>query len=166
MSARPSDWDSSQYQSTFGFVWEYGADVLALLKPQPGERILDVGCGTGQLMSRMAEAGADMLGIDASPAMIAQARQNFPKLKFQLCDAAQFQTEEKFDAAFSNAALHWMPHADDVAEAVSRALKPGGRFVAEMGGKGNIAQVVGALDSSMHNYFPSVSEYSGVSGTD
>ena len=162
MSARPIDWDSSQYQSTFSFVWEYGADVLSLLKPQPGERILDLGCGTGHLMGRMAETGAEVLGIDASPAMIAQARQNFPKLKFQLVEAAQFRTEEKFDAVFSNAALHWMLEPDPVAEAVSLALKPGGRFVAEMGGKGNIATVTKALDTRISNYFPSVSEYSAV----
>ncbi len=162
MSIRPVDWDSTQYQGSFGFVWQYGADVLALLKPQPGERILDVGCGTGQLASKMTEAGAEVLGIDASPAMIAQARQNFPKLRFQLTDAALFRTEQKFDAAFSNAALHWMLDPDPVAEAISLALKPGGRFVAEMGGKGNIAAIVGAVQSKMTNYFPSVSEYSAV----
>jgi trans-aconitate methyltransferase len=155
-------WDSTQYQSSFAFVWEYGADVLPLLKAQPGERILDLGCGTGHLMGRIAEAGAEVFGIDASPAMIAQARQNFPKLKFQLIDAAHFRTDQKFDAVFSNAALHWMHDADAVAETVSLALKPGGRFVAEMGGKGNIAAVLQALDTSMRNYFPSVAEYSTV----
>ena len=79
-------------RARFSFVWQYGAGVLELLKPQPGERILDVGCGTGHLMAKMAEAGAKSFGIDASPEMIAQARQNFPKLKFQLVDAAQFRT--------------------------------------------------------------------------
>lgn len=162
MSARGAEWDSTHYQSSFKFVWEYGADVLPLLNAQAGERILDLGCGTGHLMGRMAEAGAEVFGIDASPGMIAQARQNFPKLKFQLVDAMAFRTEEKFDAVFSNAALHWMHDADAVAETVSLALKDGGRFVAEMGGKGNIAAVLKALDSGMTNYFPSVSEYSGV----
>jgi trans-aconitate methyltransferase len=162
MSARAVEWDSTHYQSSFRFVWEYGADVLPLLNAQPGERILDLGCGTGHLMGRIAEAGAEVFGIDASPAMIAQARQNFPKLKFQLVDAALFRTGEKFDAVFSNAALHWMHDADAVAETVSLALKPGGRFVAEMGGKGNIAKVLKALDTGMSNYFPSVAEYSAV----
>lgn len=155
-------WDSGQYQSGFSFVWQYGAGVLELLKPQPGERILDVGCGTGHLMAKMAEAGAEPFGIDASPEMIAQARQNFPKLKFQLVDAAQFRSETRFDAAFSNAALHWMLDADAVAEAVALALKPGGRLVAEMGGKGNIAAIDGAVRTNIRNYYPSVSEYSTV----
>jgi SAM-dependent methyltransferase len=155
-------WDAAAYDNSYRFVWEYGEGVLALLAPKAGERILDVGCGTGHLMSQMAQAGAVPHGIDASPAMIAQARQNFPKLSFQLVEAAKFESEPVFDAAFSNAALHWMHDADAVARAVARALKPGGRFVAEMGGKGNIAAINGAVRSSIKNYFPSVGEHAAV----
>jgi trans-aconitate methyltransferase len=156
------DWDSTQYQGSFGFVWQYGADLLPLLDAKAGECVLDIGCGTGQLTARIAETGAQVLGIDTSPAMVAQARQNFPKLKFQLIDAGLFRSEKKFDAVFSNAALHWMQNADAVADAVFQALKPGGRFVAEMGGKGNIARIAAAIDTEIRNYFPSISEYSGV----
>jgi trans-aconitate methyltransferase len=158
----PKEWDAGLYESGFQFVWKYGAGVVSLLDPKPGERILDLGCGTGHLTAEIAGAGASVLGIDASPAMVAQARQNFPKLAFQLVDAAGFRTEQPFDAVFSNAALHWMPNAGEVAAAVARALKPGGRFVAEMGGKGNIAAISRAIRSSIHNYFPSISEYSAV----
>ena len=158
----PKEWDAGLYESGFQFVWKYGEGVVGLLETKPGERILDVGCGTGHLTADIAAKGASTLGIDASPAMIAQARQNFPKLSFQLVDAAEFQSEPVFDAVFSNAALHWMMNPDRVAAAVARALKPGGRFVAEMGGKGNIGAIAGALHSNIQNYYPSVSEYSAV----
>ena len=155
-------WDAEGYESSFRFVWNYGDDLLALLAPGEEERILDVGCGTGHLTAKIAEAGAKTHGIDASPPMIAQARQNYPKLSFQLVDAAEFRSEPVYDAAFSNAALHWMQDADAVAAAIAGALKPGGRFVAEMGGKGNIAAIEGAIRTSIHNYFPSVSQQSAV----
>lgn len=155
-------WDAALYESGFQFVWKHGAGVVSLLEPKPGERILDLGCGTGHLTAEIAAAGAGTLGIDASPGMIAQARQNFPKLAFQLVDAGEFRSDLPFDAVFSNAALHWMPDADRVAAAVAAVLKPGGRFVAEMGGKGNIAAISGAIRSNIHNYFPSVGEYSAV----
>jgi trans-aconitate methyltransferase len=158
----PKEWDAGLYESGFQFVWKYGEGVVGLLEAKPGERILDVGCGTGHLTADIAAKGASTLGIDASPAMIAQARQNFPKLSFQLVDAADFQSEPLFDAVFSNAALHWMMNPDRVAAAIARALKPGGRFVAEMGGKGNIGAIAGALHSNIQNYYPSVSEYSAV----
>jgi SAM-dependent methyltransferase len=155
-------WDAALYESGFQFVWKHGAGVVTLLEPQAGERILDVGCGTGHLTAEIAAAGAVTLGIDASPAMIAQARQNFPKLAFRLVDAAEFETEEPFDAIFSNAALHWMMDPERVVVALARALKPGGRFVAEFGGKGNIAAIDGAIETNIKNYYPSVSEYSTV----
>jgi trans-aconitate methyltransferase len=155
-------WDASLYESGFQFVWKFGEGVVSLLEPKPGERILDVGCGTGHLTAEIAASGATMVGIDSSPAMIAQARQNFPKLAFQLVDAADFHTGEPFDAVFSNAALHWMPDPHRVAAAIARALKPGGRFVAEMGGKGNIAAIERAIRTDIRNYFPSIPEYSSV----
>jgi trans-aconitate methyltransferase len=162
MSSQSKQWDARLYESTSKFVWQYGDGVVSLLEPKAGERILDVGCGTGHLTARIAESGAQTHGIDASPAMVAQARQHYPKLSFQLVEAAQFQTEDLFDAVFSNAALHWMLEADAVASAISRALKPGGRFVAEMGGHGNVAAIEGTIRSATHNYYPSVGEYASV----
>jgi trans-aconitate methyltransferase len=108
------------------------------------------------------------LGIDSSADMIGQARQNYPKLKFQLADARTFAVDQPFDAVFSNAALHWVPEARAAVRAIYRALKPGGRFVAEFGGKGNNAKVVAALraagasDPLLTFYFPSIGEYAGI----
>jgi trans-aconitate methyltransferase len=135
-------WDSSLYDDRHSFVWNKSGDLIDLLAPRAGERILDLGCGTGHLTAEIAARGAEVTGLDSSVSMIAQARQNYPKLKFVLADASEFRFEHPFDAVFSNAALHWMPNAGEVIECVERTLKARGRFVLEMGGKGNIARIV------------------------
>jgi trans-aconitate methyltransferase len=161
-------WDSSLYDDRHSFVWKKAGDLIDLLDPRPGERILDLGCGTGHLTAQIAGRGAMVTGLDSSVSMIAQARQNYPKLKFSLADAAVFRFDEPFDSVFSNAALHWMPEAGLVIANVRRALKPGGRFVLEMGGKGNIARIVAVLSTVLTEagysprnpwYFPSAAEY-------
>jgi len=161
-------WDSSLYDDRHSFVWKKVGDLIDLLDPKPGERILDLGCGTGHLTAQIAGRGADATGLDASVSMIAQARQNYPKLKFVLADANDLHFDQPFDAVFSNAALHWIPEAGAVVASVSHALKPGGRFVLEMGGKGNIAWIVEALSAVLRDagyalrnpwYFPSAGEY-------
>src|SRR5579885_2915300 len=129
MPLKPA-WDPELYEACHSFVWRFGEALMELLDPKPGERILDLGCGPGHLPPKSAERGACLLGLDASPEMIGLASQNYPYLKFVLADAAQMQFEREFDAVFSNAAIHWMLDAKSVAQAVSRALRPGGRFVA------------------------------------
>jgi len=166
-------WDPELYEARHSFVWQLGQDLIQVLDPQRGERVLDLGCGTGQLTAEIAERGADVTGIDASPEMIGQARQNYPHLKFVLGDSAKMHFEAEFDAVFSNAALHWMLQASAVASGIARALKKGGRLVAELGGKGNISHIEQAIEVVLHRYlgegipakrtfFPSVSEYSTI----
>ena len=153
-----------------GFVSKLGQDLVRLLDPQPGERILDLGCGTGDLAQRIAASGASVLGLDRSEAMIAEARRKHPRLHFQVGDAAAFTHAEPFDAVFSNAALHWIRDAPRVVEAIWRALRPGGRLLAEFGGKGNARAVVLAIAEALAPlgidaqardpwYFPSLGEY-------
>jgi trans-aconitate methyltransferase len=167
-------WDAKLYDDKHSFVWEKGKGVVELLAPKPGERILDLGCGTGHLTAEIAAVGALTVGIDQSADMIAQARRQFPDLRFEVCDAREIPFTGEFDAVFSNAALHWIPEAEKVIRGVARALKPSGRFVAEMGGKGNIRRLVGAiigacrevgLDSGAATeawYYPSIGEYAGL----
>ncbi|HEU5382000.1 MAG TPA: class I SAM-dependent methyltransferase [Ktedonobacteraceae bacterium] len=162
-------WDSNLYDRKHAFVAEYGKDLITLLDPQPGEHILDVGCGTGHLTNEIARRGAQVVGVDSSPAMIQAAQQNYPTLTFQLADAQDFAFSEPFDALFSNAALHWMNEPERVVQCMAAALKPGGRLVAEFGGKGNMATVIGAVQYAIEEiegnwvesgwYFPSIGEY-------
>jgi trans-aconitate methyltransferase len=166
-------WDPELYEARHSFVWEFGQDLIGLLDPKPGEQILDVGCGPGQLTAKIAETGANVTGLDASAAMIGQARQNFPQLSFVLQDAAHMQFHEQFDAVFSNAALHWMFDREAVARSVAAALKPEGRFVAELGGRGNIRHIEQAIESvarrylgaaipAKRTYYPALGEYSSL----
>ena len=156
-------WDPQLYEAQHSFVWNYGRGLIDLLAPKSGERILDVGCGTGQLTSEIASLGAETLGIDASPDMIGQARQNFPsrnrpQLKFALVDAAQMPFDAEFDAVFSNAALHWMLDTEAVVKAIAHALKPFGRLVLECGGKGNVGRIEATISKvfsqSLHRPLP------------
>src|SRR4051794_36585227 len=122
----------------------------------PGERILDVGCGEGTLTKKIMERGATVLGIDNSPEMIAAARSNGVDALLLAAEGMQFFAE--FDAAFSNATLHWVLHKEQAARAIFRALKPGGRFAGEMGGEGNLSQLREALDEELiiRGYLPPV----------
>lgn len=170
---RLSAWDTELYEAQHSFVWKMGRGLIEDLNPQGGERILDLGCGTGQLTDAIAESGAEVLGLDASPDMIGQARQNYPRRRFVLQDATAMQFQDEFDAVFSNAALHWMQNGSMVAANISRALRSGGRFVAELGGKGNIGQIEAAIQAVLPRYlgqnlprtrtwFPSISEYASI----
>lgn len=151
-------WDPGLYDSTHHYVTDYGRSLVQLLEPKPGERVVDVGCGTGHLTYEIAQAGAEVLGIDNSPEMIAQARQNYPKLKFQLAAVADFKSDVLFDAVFSNAALHWVQPPEGAVQSMRDALKPGGRLVAEFGGHGNVESVVQSAGRNPW-YFPSIGEY-------
>ena len=169
----PRTWDAAKYDSCGGFVWEHGADLVEWLAPGPRDRVLDVGCGTGHLTSRIAESGADVLGIDASESMVLQARSNYPHLRFEVLDAREMNLESQFDAVFSNAVLHWITEPDAAAAGILDALKPGGRFVAEFGGRGNIGTIIEAVHRARESiqappikrvswYFPCADEYASL----
>jgi SAM-dependent methyltransferase len=132
-----SRWSPADYAANAAFVPALGGPVLELLDPRPGERILDLGCGDGVLTEKIVAAGATVIGVDASPDMIEAARAR--GIDARVMDGQALDFEGEFDAVFSNAALHWMLEPVAVAKGVYRALRPGGRFVGEMGGKGNIA---------------------------
>jgi trans-aconitate methyltransferase len=165
-------WDANLYDAKHDFVWKYGSDVVQLLDPRTGERILDLGCGTGHLTAQIAESGAHVTGVDRSVEMVAAARMAYPSLKFEISDARNLPFQDEFDAVFSNATLHWIHEPELVVQGVWRALRPGGRFVAELGGKGNIHAMQDAFDRVLEElgaakpgevhpwYYPSVSEYS------
>jgi SAM-dependent methyltransferase len=147
-------WNAQDYAANAGFVPALGNAALELLAPRAGEAILDLGCGDGVLTKRIADAGAAVLGVDASDAMLEAARSL--GLAVQQADGQALAFEARFDAVFSNAALHWMPDQRAVADGVFRALRPGGRYVGECGGFGNIAAIRTALRAVLgaHGFSP------------
>ncbi len=142
-TAAKQTWSADRYDRNARFVSDLGADVLGWLAPVPGERILDLGCGDGALTMRIADAGASVVGVDASASMVEAARSL--GLDAHIADGESLAFDREFDAVFSNAALHWMTDMAAVISGVRRALKPGGRFVAELGGLGNVAAIATAM---------------------
>jgi len=154
--ASTSKWDAADYAHIGGFVAELGGAALDLLDPKAGERILDVGCGEGTLTRKMIERGATVLGIDNSPEMVAAARAKGVDALLLAAEDMQFFAE--FDAAFSNATLHWVLSKEQAARAIFRALRLGSRFAGEMGGEGNLRKLREALDEELiiRGYVPPV----------
>lgn len=140
-------WDAAGYAAHAPYVPVLGAPLVDLLAPRPGERILDIGCGDGTLTQALVEAGAEIVGVDASPDMVAAAQAR--SLDARVADAAALPFTAEFDAVFSNAALHWVPDHEGAVAGMRRALKPGGRAVGEFGGFGNIAAIATALVAVM-----------------
>ncbi len=172
MSTPHQRWDADLYDDSHAFVWRHGASLVELLDPKAGERILDLGCGTGHLTARIAARGANVVGLDHSAEMLAEARTAYPALQFIQGDARDFSLPTPFDAVFSNAVLHWIKPPEAAARCVFNALRPGGRFVAELGGHGNLRRVEAAMSAALEKtgvrsggspmYFPRLSEYATV----
>lgn len=170
MAISTQSWNPDKYERNAGFVADLGAPVFDLLAPVAGERILDLGCGHGKLTLKFAEIGVTVIGVDASEEQVAACREL--GLEARVLAGENLDYENQFDAVFSNAALHWMKQADQVIAGVYRALKPGGRFVGEMGGAGNVTRVTDALSAALSKrgidagavfpwYFPTPEAYAG-----
>ncbi len=140
-------WNSQTYATNARFVADLGMPLVELLNPQPGDRILDLGCGDGALTIKLQELGGEVVGVDASENLI-QAAQALG-LNAYVMDGHKLEFDRPFDAVFSNAALHWMKQPEQVIAGVARSLKPGGRFVGEFGGAGNVATIQQALMDGM-----------------
>jgi trans-aconitate methyltransferase len=161
-------WNPDVYARTARFVSEFGESLIAVLAPRPGERVLDLGCGDGALTAKLVALGAQVVGVDASPAMVEAACKRGIDARVMRGEDLGFDAE--FDAVFSNAAIHLMKLPARVAEGIRRALKPGGRLVAELGAVGNIAIVLHELYPLLRDrgldgaalcpwYFPTAEEY-------
>ncbi|WP_245683744.1 class I SAM-dependent methyltransferase [Paenibacillus pabuli] len=167
-----NQWQADEYDNKLAFVSGYGKNLISWLQPRKGEYILDLGCGTGDLTYEISRSQAEVVGMDSSADMICRAREKFPDIEFIEGDGHQFETSKRYDAVFSNAALHWMRSPHLVVDSIWNSLKPGGRFVAEFGGKGNVQIIVDALEevferhtgirASERNpwYFPTIGQYS------
>ncbi|WP_025717626.1 class I SAM-dependent methyltransferase [Paenibacillus sp. 1-18] len=175
MCSKPSTnhWNTGTNDDRLHLVAGLGPGLLSLLQPRAGERILDVGCGNGDLTAEIAAAGAIPTGLDLSEEMVMRAKQKYPFLNVQVEDACHYRTDVPFDAVFSNAVLHWIKDAEAVARSIWLALREGGRFVAEFAGNGNVAMLTTAMQQALEAhgytwagrnpwYFPTIGEYASL----
>lgn len=165
-------WKPKLYNEKHSFVYQYGESLIKLLDPKKNQRILDVGCGSGQLTSKINELAKEAIGIDKSAEMIADAKSKFPDIEFQVADASNFKFNEKFDSIFSNATLHWVKDFKNAIKCMYENLNSNGKIVLEFGGKGNVQVIVNELRNALKIrgydnqsnldlwYFPSIGEYS------
>ena len=174
MSNSDTNWNVDLYNNKHSFVHQYGEQLIKILDPKPGDLILDLGCGAGQLTNKIAGFGAKVIGLDSSAEMIESAKNSFPELEFYKMDAASFSFDDSFDAIFSNAALHWVKDQKGATKSIYENLKMGGRLVVEFGGKNNVAHIIHAIRSVLRSrgymenarlerwYFPTISEYTSL----
>ncbi|MEY2194097.1 trans-aconitate 2-methyltransferase [Neobacillus sp. BF23-41] len=167
-------WNANLYDKKHSFVSQFGGDLVQLLEPQSGEKILDLGCGTGDLANQLNQLGVDIIGIDKSENMIQQAQKKYPGLTFKVQDAVNMGYTNEFDAVFSNATLHWIKTPKQTLQSIYNALKPGGRYVAEFGGKGNVQKITDSIINQLGEqgieyksekfpwYYPSIGEYTSI----
>jgi trans-aconitate methyltransferase len=164
-------WNTELYDKAHSFVSKFGEGILSYLQPKPGETILDLGCGTGDLTAEIFQKGVNVIGVDNSAEMIQVAKTKFPLIEFLQADARIMNFDVRFDAIFSNAVLHWIKEKDLVIRQMYLSLKENGRIVLEFGGKGNIHQMENAIIMVLKRngydenanmdfwYFPSIGEY-------
>jgi trans-aconitate methyltransferase len=165
------NWNANLYDKNHSFVSMYGTNLIESLEVSAGEKILDLGCGTGDLTKKLYDIGGDVIGVDKSHKMITQALSKYPDIKFFVRDVIDLGYHAEFDAVFSNATLHWVKQPKEALNCIYQSLKPGGRFVAEFGGKGNvqiitteiIEQIMQAgMEYEMEQFpwfYPSIGEY-------
>ncbi|WP_431157810.1 class I SAM-dependent methyltransferase [Winogradskyella poriferorum] len=164
-------WKPELYNEKHSFVYQYGESLIKLLDPKGNQRILDLGCGSGQLTSKINEFAKETIGIDKSVEMIADAKSKFPEIEFQVMDASNFLFNEKFDSIFSNATLHWVKDFRNAIKCMYENLNSNGKIVLEFGGKGNVQTIVNELRNALRLrgyenqsnldlwYFPSIGDY-------
>ncbi|WP_077400734.1 class I SAM-dependent methyltransferase [Cellulophaga omnivescoria] len=165
-------WKPKLYNEKHSFVYHYGESLINLLDPKENQRILDLGCGSGQLTFKISGLAKEVIGIDKSAEMISDAKSKFPNIEFQVADASNFKFNEKFDSIFSNATLHWVNDFKNAIKCMYENLNSNGKIVLEFGGKGNVQTIVNELRNSLKTrgyekqseldlwYFPTIGEYS------
>jgi trans-aconitate 2-methyltransferase len=138
------DWDASTYERLSQPLAQMGKDVLARLELTGDETVLDAGCGTGKVTAALLDRlpNGRVIAVDAAPSMVQEARERLPDaVDVRRADLLDMTLEEPVDAILSTATFHWIADHDRLFSTLLRALKPGGRLVAQCGGKGNVAAV-------------------------
>ncbi|OAH56647.1 MULTISPECIES: class I SAM-dependent methyltransferase [Bacillaceae] len=172
--SKKDNWNANLYDTKHSFVSKYGDNLIELLAPKQGEKILDLGCGTGDLAKKLYDNGVDVKGVDKSKNMVTQAMSKYPNISFIVQDAITLEYDNEFDAVFSNAALHWIKPPKQALQCIYKSLKQDGRFVAEFGGNGNVQTITDEIIHQVKKegigykieqfpwYYPSIGEYSSL----
>ncbi len=167
-------WNADLYDTKHSFVSMYGDHLLQLLAPKAGEKILDLGCGTGDLAKELSDSQVNVVGVDNSTNMVMQAKRKYPSIKFLVRDATDLGYHDEFDAVFSNATLHWIKSPKRALTCIHQSLQQGGRFIAEFGGHGNVQTITDEIIHQIKEagfdynieqfpwYFPTIVEYSSL----
>ncbi|MBS4195959.1 class I SAM-dependent methyltransferase [Lederbergia citri] len=167
-------WNANLYDNKHAFVSTFGNNLIELLDPKKGEKILDLGCGTGDLAKNLYDCGVDVIAVDKSENMVRQAQNKYPNIHFAVQDATDLNYRNEYDAVFSNATLHWVKPPKQALQCSYQSLIQGGRFIAEFGGKGNVQLITDEIINQFkllgfeNNikkfpwYFPSIGEYSAL----
>jgi trans-aconitate 2-methyltransferase len=165
------EWNPDDYENHSSAQKTWGGALITKLRLSGDEHVLDIGCGDGALTAEIAARlpRGSVIGIDYSCEMIAHALSRYPpsgypNCRFACVDAREIAFESEFNISFSNAALHWVPEQDRILSRVSRALKPGGRILFQMGGQGNAAEFFAVADLVTAEY-PWKSYFAGFSPT-
>ena len=162
------NWNPNLYKKSAAFVSKLAMPVVDLLDPKEGERILDLGCGEGELAIEISKRGSIVEAVDFSARMVQAAKAR--GINAKIMSATNLTYENKFDAVFSNAVLHWVLEPKTAIKNINKALKERGRFIAEFGAEGNVANIVNAMKRVFKKhpefkeykdiwYFPTISEY-------
>ena len=173
LTNKTDHWNAKFYDNNHAFVAQYGKGLIDLLSPQSKEKILDLGCGTGDVTATIYQQvdGIELIGVDSSANMVERAKVKYPHIDFQVADAINLPFDDEFDAIFSNAVLHWIKTPEMVLQNIYKSLKKNGRFVAEFGGKDNVKGIMNGLiqqfellnipfpEEKFPWYFPSIAEY-------
>ncbi len=150
--AGPVEWDAETYDQVSDPQFAWGMEVLGRQELSGAEDAIDAGCGSGRVTAELAERlpRGSVLAVDASRAMIEKARERLgERASYLVADLVELRLERAADLVFSTATFHWVPDHELLFERLRAALRPGGRLVAQCGGRGNIAEHVGAVEEVM-----------------
>lgn len=162
------EWNASLYDDKHRFVAEYGKNLLECIPHDPEQAILDLGCGTGMLTARLFSLGNRVVGVDSSHSMIEKAKEQFPNIEFNVCNALDLPFEKEFDVIFSNAVFHWIDDHDLLLKNIHKSLTDGGLLICEFGAHGNIKTIETAFSEICTTYgyhytsgfnFPTVDDF-------
>lgn len=151
MNTGPREWDADTYDAVSDPQFQWGTEVLARLELSGDESAIDAGCGSGKVTEKLLDRlpGGKLLAVDGSEAMIAKARERLgERASYLVADLSELDLPEPVELIFSTATFHWIADHHRLFTRLRAALKPGGRLVAQCGGKGNVAehaQVIAAV---------------------